>query len=147
MFGLGKILQLLIELLAQSRRNGELLREIKQILKLREPGLVFLKLVSQRENGVFTFVLNLPPAGASDVATRKLSVSIGGADPTGFELSADAVVSAELVGELNDTVEGSLVDVDASGNESPARAFSFVITDTVPPPQPGEVAIAIVRQD
>lgn len=92
------------------------------------------------------YTINLPAPGASDVAIRKVSKTIG-SDPTTvtelgagvlqfvFEVARDAAVALQLT------------DVDGSGNASqPGPVFAFTATDTVPPPTPGEMSVASVEQ-
>ena len=131
-----RVLNVLLELLVVVRR-------MLKVARLKRPGLVFLKMIAEKNN-MLTFVLTLPPPGASDVVKRQVTVAIGGDDHMLIEYDSTTRVTEEMSGSDNDTVVGSLVDVDDAGNFSAAREFSFVLTDTIPPPQPGEVGIAIV---
>lgn len=120
-------------------------RLLDRVIKPPKPSNVSF-LVSQKENGMLKFVLVLPQAGAADVAFRKLTVKVGGAEAVEFNLAADVVESQEFECEDSAEVTGSLVDVDDAGNESVGRAFSFVITDTFAPPQPGEVGVKVTGE-
>jgi len=123
----------------------EIFRLLNIIVKPPKPdGISFL--TSEKENGMLKFVLTLPQAGAADVVARKLTVKVGEADAVKFDLAADAVESEGFECEDNTEVTGSLVDVDDAGNESAASEFSFVIVDTFPPPQPGEVGVKVTGE-
>ena len=116
-----------------------------KVLTLKRPGMVF---ISQREgeDGMLKFVLELPPKSAADVVSRELRFSVG---EQLFEvmLGAEDVESAEFVGNDNDSVTGTLVDVDDAGNRSEPREFSFVLVDTLPPAQPGEVGLKVTGEE
>lgn len=146
MLTVAKVLRDLVMLLSVSKQILEELKQIRKLLGKREPGLVFLKLVKEESEMLF-FNLVLPAPGASDVVKRELVVSIAGADARTFELTGDATASEELSGADNDSVVGTLVDIDDAGNRSPAREFSFVLVDTIAPPAPGEVGLTVTREE
>lgn len=140
MFWTSGVIRLLNELLRAALR-------IEKLLRLRQPGLVWLKVVSEKENGMLKFVVVLPAPGASDVAKRELQVAIGSGSPATFELPGDALNSDEMGGEENETVAGQLIDIDDAGNRSEARTFSFVLVDTIAPPQPGELGLKVTAEE
>lgn len=128
----------------------QLCRDILKILKLRKPGFVWIKVTESFYKGqlkMLKFKLVLPAPGASDVVSRKITVKIGEQDVLDAELSGDALETAEMSGVDNDPVVGSLVDVDDAGNMSPAREFSFVLVDSIAPPQPGELGIVVTGEE
>ena len=90
----------------------------------------------------------LPPAGASDVNTRELTITVNGGDPPMVKnYSGTTVLTDELVFNADDNLVLILVDVDAHGNRSSASpAFSYAVVDDVPPPAPGDLAVAEKRQ-
>lgn len=114
--------------------------------KLPRPGLVGLSVLSQGESGMLKFVLTMPEKGASDVVSRELTVSVDGAEPVVFTLTGDVVESQEFEAADGAAVTGTLVDVDDAGNKSEAREFTFVLVDTIAPPQPGEVGVKVVSE-
>lgn len=118
------------------------LQSLVKILRLRQPGMVFLVIRSEGES-MLRFVLVLPPAGAFDVVTRRVNVQVGSAEPTTIDLSKEALETNTLEGEDGDIVSGSLIDIDDAGNQSPPRDFSFVLADTIAPPLPGEVGLRV----
>lgn len=123
----------------------EIFRLLETIIKPRKPtGISYL--VLKEVNDMLKFVLTLPQAGAADVVARKLTVKVGDAEAESFDLAGDAVESQEFECADNTEVTGSLVDVDDAGNESAASEFSFVIVDTFPPPQPGEVGVKVTGE-
>lgn len=146
MFTMSRILKELVALVVLGKAILVELQAIRKIVGRRAPGLVFLKAVRE-ENGMLVFNLALPPVGAPDVVTRKVVVTVGSGDPQTFDLSASDLVTPELSGSDNDPVVGTLVDTDDAGNASPAREFSFVLTDTIAPAQPGEVGINVLREE
>ena len=88
----------------------------------------------------------LPAAGASDVVSRKFSVTENGVESI-TELAATATEATFTVAR-DASVSVKLADVDGSGNQSPwSDAVAFTATDTVPPPQPGQISIESLGQD
>jgi hypothetical protein len=146
MFWCSAFLKVLRELVDVQEQTLAVNRSILKVLRLRKPGVVFLRLVSE-EDSMLKFVLMLPAAGAADVVTRRLVVKIGDAEPTTAELAGDAVESVEMSGEENAAVVGSLVDVDDAGNESEPSTFSFVLLDTIAPPQPGAIGLKVTAEE
>jgi len=146
MFATSKMLKELMTLVALGAQILFELRAIRKLLRQRVPGLVFLKTVREEEE-MLIFVLALPAVGAPDVVSRQVIVTVGAADPVIFDLSGSDLVTPELSGNDNDAVVGTLVDTDDAGNASPAREFSFVLVDTIAPPQPGEVGINVLREE
>jgi hypothetical protein len=102
--------------------------------------------LTKEENDMLFFEFELPAPGASDVVTRKLTVKVGSADASTVDLAVGAA-SPEFSGADNDVVEGSLVDVDDAGNSSEPSNFSFVLTDTIAPPLPGQVGLKVTREE
>lgn len=92
---------------------------------------------------MLTFKLVLPPPGASDVVARELTYSIGGGTTSTEQLDGGATEFGGLVGNDNEPVAVSLVDIDDAGNRSEARSQTFTLTDTLAPPQPGEMGLVI----
>lgn len=136
-----------MSVLKELRELVRLARLILKALRLREPGQVFLKVLGKDGVGMaLKFKLVLPPAGAPDVVSRKLQISIGGLDPFALEVPGSTLETPEYEGEDSAEVVGQLVDVDDAGNSSPPRDFSFVLTDTIAPPQPGELGLLVTAE-
>lgn len=123
------------------------LRRCRKLIALRKPGLVYVLVTSEGESGMLKFKVKLPVPGAADVVGRELTVKIGDAEATTVTLPGTATESAEATGADNAVVAGSLVDIDDAGNRSPVRLFEGTLTDTLAPPQPGELAIEITGEE
>lgn len=130
---------------------SSLIKELKllaKLIRLRKPGMVFLKIVGEG-HGMLQFKLVLPAPGASDVVNREVSVKIGENDPIQVNLPGDAVESEIFECPDETEVTGTLVDIDDASptpNRSEPRDFSFIVVDTIAPPQPGEIGIAVVNE-
>jgi hypothetical protein len=129
----------------------------KQIRKLRQeiatikflvsrPGRLKVHVVKE-EDGMLYFVFSLPVPGAADVATRELTVSIAGADPVTVSPAIGDTESQEFSGNDNDTIHAELVDIDDADNRSTPSVYEGVLTDTLAPPQPGELGVKVVREE
>ena len=126
------------------RKLTKAIKRLTKVLRLKRPGLVFLT-IKNEVNDMLFFQLTLPAPGASDVIKRTLTTQIGSASPVSIDLAvADSV--PEMSGADNDVVQGYLVDVDDAGNSSDPSSFSFVLTDTIPPPAPGQVGLTVTRE-
>ena len=123
--------------------GSDTIDSLVKVLRLRKPGRVFIKLLSRMEKGMLNFVLVLPPKGAPDVVTRMVTLQVGTQEVVTVEVDGETLETEEFSGNDNDPVVGSLVDVDDAGNHSEPRDFDFVLLDTIPPPQPGEVGLEV----
>lgn len=140
---LGKVT---VGLECQNHFLTEEIRILNKLIGLRTPGLVWLKVVREESEMLF-FVLTLPPKSAPDVVSRELTVKVGEAEPQTLSPGVEDLESVELSGADNESVTGSLVDIDNAGNRSEARAFEFVLTDTIAPAQPAEVGVRVTREE
>lgn len=142
MFWISTMLSLLRELVSTNK-------SILKVLRMRSPGLIFLRVTDKFKKGTKTmlrFKLLLPAPGASDVVARKLVVVNGNNEPQQLDLPGDSLETLEMEGQDNDVVSGTLEDIDDADNVSPAREFSFVLTDTIAPPQPGEIGLVVTGE-
>jgi len=93
------------------------------------------------------FKVAVPAEATGDVLKRTGSVTFANGTVTPFEVSGkDAAESEEFSGDQDSTVIVSLVNVDDAGNESPARVQSFVLVDTIAPPEPGEIGLFVTGE-
>ena len=88
----------------------------------------------------------LPGPSSAEVAVQRLVVQWGADAPITTDYPPETAVSDEYIGELPATINVSLTDLDASGNESEVRTRAFSEVDDVAPPIPGEVTVAEKRQ-
>jgi hypothetical protein len=93
------------------------------------------------------FDVTLPPSAVADVVRRKFTLSVAGEEPLEIPLPPNQATVTDLKAPQGAEVGLRLVDVDDAGNESEPRIQSFVATDTIPPPQPGEMAIHVTAEE
>jgi len=119
------------------------IRNLNKSLRLRTPGLVWLKFIKKLENGMAQFALVLPTPGAEDVVVRELVFSVGGGEPITQTLTGQPLESEPFEANEDDVISGSLVDIDDATpeNRSEPRLFELTIPDVTAPPQPGEVGL------
>jgi hypothetical protein len=128
--------------------------DLAKVVRLRQPGLVFLQFVREGFNGMKEFKLVLPPATARDVQFFEVELKVGDKDPVtlhpaNVDYGKDPVNTSEIAGlqaENGTIVTGTLRDLDDAGNKSPAREFSLTVSDTNAPPMPGEVVLEITNE-
>lgn len=93
---------------------------------------------------MLVYALSLPAANAPDVVKREVTEVVDGGAPRVFE----ATDGQEVKYVQDSAVKLSLVDIDDAGNRSePSGVFEFTATDTIPPPQAGQVGVTIVREE
>jgi hypothetical protein len=112
------------------------------------PGRVRLTVLSQKENGMLTFKMTLPPGSAPDVVTQELTVTVAGGVPV---LNTVPVAQTELsdpgfVGNDADPVSTDLVNIDGRGNRSPIHHQDLVLVDDQAPGEPGDVGLVVTGQ-
>jgi hypothetical protein len=126
------------------------------------PGLVTLTVINQIGETMLQYRLNVPPLDKTnprtkDVATRTLTVSSPASyvatlnDPAQVQSDTPVPVEADdsgaiLTGDAAQHIIGTLVDTDASGNPSDPRPFDIVLSDSIAPPEPGEVGAEVIGQ-
>lgn len=93
------------------------------------------------------FHIVLPPKSAADVVARELTVTLAESEPETVVLAADAASSGTFKGDQGTEVNILLVDIDDAGNRSAASGANFILQDTVAPPQPGELSIAVTGEE
>ena len=93
------------------------------------------------------FKLQLPTPTVSDVVAQEVSVTINAGNPIILILTPGSeVVDAQFEGATGAEVATTLVDIDSSDNRSEPRNLVFVLTDTIAPPQPGEIGLTVTGQ-
>jgi hypothetical protein len=111
------------------------------------PGVVKLFTISQGADSMLKFKLTLPPPSAADVTTVELKTKIGDADEFIAHYPAAQAEVDGFEGFEGVPVLVSLVDIDDAGNRSEAREQSFTLSDTIAPPQPGEVGLVVTGEE
>lgn len=111
------------------------------------PPKPLMVIISQKRESTMglKFKATLPAPGASDVTTRKLSVTENGTEKI-TDLDGKAL-TAEFVVARDAAVSVKLSDVDGSGNQSPwSDPAEFTATDTFAPPTPNGISIEAIGQ-
>lgn len=122
------------------------INDLRKVIQLRKPGLVFSKMISEGMNGMSKFVLVLPAPGAADVQSREVVYSINDGTPVTSVLPGTALETEEFETEEGSVVSGTLVDIDDAMNRSEIRTFNLALRDTLAPPQPGEVSARMTEE-
>lgn len=126
-------------------------RSLRRMAGITNPGPIRIINVQERADmpDTIQFAVQLPewPAEPSDVAKGQLSVKIGESDPVVQDVEKGATEVAGLEGPQDATVVLSFIYIDDAGNasENPATA-SVVLTDTVPPPDPGALGVRLTGE-
>tara|TARA_R110000868_G_scaffold277210_2_gene537051 strand:+ start:1068 stop:1580 length:513 start_codon:yes stop_codon:yes gene_type:complete len=130
-------------LISVNKGLAENVRDLRKVIGLRTPGLVWLKLVKKLENGMAQYALVLPTPGASDVVVRELVISVNGAESVTQTLQGQPLESEPFDANEDDIISGSLTDIDDAtpANRSEPRLYELVVPDQTAPPQPGEVGL------
>jgi len=130
---------------------NSLIRQMQKVgMRTIHPNAFRIKLVrTDKRSNSMALIYNVT-AGAvvdADVVGRKLSVVVNGEDRGVTDYPADTTSFGELSFSDNDSVVLSLVDVDDAGNSSSPAVLEFVALDTIPPAQPGEFGVTLVREE
>lgn len=94
---------------------------------------------------MFKLRVLLPAIVDGDVDVREFTYKINDQDVVITPL-AKTDLQFEFFAERDAKVVISLVDIDLSGNRSPASTREFTVVDTFPPQQPGELAVDVTGQ-
>lgn len=124
------------------------LENLRKVSRLREPGLMIFRLVSDGSSGdsVMKGYVAFPKSVAGDVVaggSRKLQILVNDVALDTQTLAGDSEKSNEIVVARNDKLTLSLSDIDSSGNEGQARTQEVVVVDNLAPPMPGEIAFVV----
>jgi len=82
-----------------------------------------------------------------DVTSRELSVTVNGNSTPTATFPGDATDLGNVSVEQGSSVVMTLVDIDDAGNRSQPASVEFVAADTIPPAQPGEFGVTLVREE
>lgn len=117
----------------------------RQSMWLRQPRLVVRVLRQEKNMLVYAVTAGLPVDG--DVVERRLTIEVAGAEPEQRTYNGTDTDLGEVRVEQDATVTLSLVDVDDAGNVSEPAVVTFQANDTIPPSQPGQFGVALVREE
>jgi hypothetical protein len=130
------------ELISVSRQILERLRN------LPDPGpLSFL--VTQEDGTMLTFKINLPklPDDPGDIASGKLTVTIGDSEAATIETTKEQTEVVGLTGEQGNRVLASFVYIDDAGNPSKnPSTIDVVLSDTIPPADAGVMSLEVTSE-
>jgi hypothetical protein len=93
------------------------------------------------------YAISAAPPVDSDVVERQLTIDVGNETPKVVTFPSNATSLGEVQAEQGATVTLSLVDLDDAGNPSEPAVVEFVATDTIPPAQPGQFGVTLVREE
>ncbi len=113
-----------------------------------KPGKVGIFHKEQLSMSRFAIEFSLPAPGASDVASRELTIAMEGVDtPTVKTYPPDATKTEKIEFDENSNLTLTLVDIDADNNRSqPSDPFVYKVIDDVAPPAPGAVGVSSKTQ-
>jgi hypothetical protein len=130
--------------------NAGIRRLNGQLFSVIPPGSLGITVTPLSQDGsMLTFSITLPPPGANDVVSRQLTIARDDTtdEPTVITLPGDATESADMTGEQGLTVLAQLIDIDDAGNQSAPSNATFVLADTIAPPAPGALGIAVKAEN
>lgn len=145
--GLGSELSRITRVLEGIRKE---LEELNSHWPPNRPGLLTLRMLAERMDGMLTFVVTVPAepeSQAAEVVSREASVTVGDGltQTSALEGSGDAEVGP-FEGAQDTAVTVSVVNIDDAGNRSEPRTQSFVLVDTIPPAAPGEIGLRVTGE-
>lgn len=115
---------------------------------LVQPGPIYL-LIQRKGDDMTEYQatgLFQPVKPADKVTTREMVVTLNGAAQPAVNLPPTANQYDQWFKE-GDVIKYTLTDIDQAGNRSIVRETADVtVSDTVPPAQPGEIAVSITGQ-
>lgn len=128
--------------------NTALVSELRRLaFKMGGPPHAFHISLIRMESEMLIYSVTAGPAVDSDVATRRLTVTINGEVSSAVDHPASTTSFGEITAPQDASVVVTLVDVDDAGNESQPSFFEFTAKDTIPPSQPGSLGVTLVREE
>ena len=124
----------------------EELRGIRFCLGHR-PGVLKIVFLGEDRNMIQFKVLLPALAEGHDVASRELTVQVDDGEAVVHTVAADVLEVDGLSGPQDAVVSLSLVDIDDADNRSiEPSTLEAVLTDTIPPAQPGELSLVVTGE-
>lgn len=112
--------------------------------------LAFKTVLVRKEKGIdmaLVYNVTAAPVTDSDVVERRLTATVNGTAGETKVYPSDTTSFGEFSFAQNDNVVLTLVDVDDAGNVSTPAVVDFTATDTLPPSAPGQLGVALVREE
>jgi hypothetical protein len=95
----------------------------------------------------FKVSVHLPtPPTPSDISHHSLTLTVDGQAQAPITIPLDATDEPLGLYSSGQVLEASLCYVDAGGKAGQPRVESLTVTDTFPPPQPGEFSLVIAEK-
>lgn len=124
-----------------------LIRELFQwACRPPQPGLLYVFQEELHMPNRFRVHVLLPPipvAEAGEVVSRKLTRTINETGPSIQDTIPIGQSEFTFEAQQDDRVHLKLVHFDDAGNASTPSHFEFTVTDTVPPSEPGAMAVSL----
>lgn len=98
---------------------------------------------------MLTFKINLPaePTEPNDIASGELTVTIAGGTPTVMPTAKGQIEVVGLTGNQGDSVEVTFAYIDDAGNRSvQPSGLNVVLSDTIPPANPGTLSLEVTAE-
>lgn len=138
-----------VDMLATVSGKLDQIIELLSVPVVPNPGPITVLITGESDMGLI-FKVSLPaePEGALDIASGELTVTVGAGEPSVIATAKGQLSVDDLQGADGETVSASFVFVDDAGNRSvvPSTA-SAVLADTIPPADPGALAIEITGEN
>ena len=117
------------------------------LAELTKPGPIYFSIDQWGDDmSRFKVRANFQATAARDnVVSREVTLTIADGQPTVTTIPGN-VNQYDFFGNDNQMAKLSLVDIDQAGNRSEPREGSALITDTIPPNQPGPFVFQTMEQ-
>ncbi len=122
-------------------------RSVRALAMSNRQPLVWVRLAFQEPSMALVYSVTAGPPVDADVTSRELTVVVNGETLSTTSLNGSATDLGEVKVEQNAVVVLSLVDIDDAGNRSQPATTEFTATDTIPPAQPGQFGVTLVREE
>lgn len=128
--------------------TNALVAEVRRLaFKMSGPPYAFRVSLIGMESEMLIYSVTAGPPVDSDVASRRLTVTVNGEVASAVDHPASTTAFGEISVPQDASVVVSLIDVDDAGNESQPSFFEFSAKDTIPPSQPGSLGVTLVREE
>lgn len=122
-------------------------RSVRALAMSNRQPLVWVRLSFQEPNMALVYSVTAGPPVDADVTSRELTVVVNGETLSTTSLNGSATDLGEVKVAQDAVVMLSLVDIDDAGNRSKPATTEFEARDTIPPAQPGQFGVTLVREE